>query len=156
MPCVCVCEEDAIIIIVLGERTREICLISSFSLFLDCLWSLDARAHVYDKQDSMYVSKMCVCGEKKKKPRRNFLYHDRMSMVEGKMDCVCVRKRKIISIWRKQVLEWNDDNWWEIDWEQRGFQPSSQHYFTKGIREWHFFLINQLIKQFDLYLWSSS
>jgi len=55
------CEDDAIIIILLAERTRELSLISS-RLSLDCLWSLDARAHVYNKQDSMYV-----CGE-----RRNF------------------------------------------------------------------------------------
>jgi hypothetical protein len=91
MPCVYVCEEDAIIIIVLAERTREISLISSFSVFLDCLWSFGARAHGYNKQDSMYVSKMCVCGKRKKKKEKklsSFLYRDRMSMLEAKMDCV--------------------------------------------------------------------
>jgi hypothetical protein len=92
----CVCEEDAIIIIVLADRTRKISLISSFSVSLDCLWSLDARAHVYNKQDSMYVSKMCVCGEKKKREKKLslFLYRDRMSMLEAKMDCMCVCEKE--------------------------------------------------------------
>ncbi len=43
------------------ENKRTLSLISS-RLPLDCLWSLDARAHVYNKQDPIYV-----CGE-----RRNF------------------------------------------------------------------------------------
>ena len=83
----CVCEEDAIIIIVLAERIREISLISFCALFfsLDCLWALDARAHVYNKQDPMYVSKMCVCvclcAQRKKRMELSlFLYRDRMSI----------------------------------------------------------------------------
>ncbi len=80
----CVCEEDAIIVLLLlVERTREISPISSF--LLDCLWSFDARAHVYHQQESMYVSKMCVCVHVKKQ-RRNILYRDRMSMFDGQMD----------------------------------------------------------------------
>ena len=52
----CACEEDAIIIIVLAERTREISLISSrlvslrvsrFHLYISIVY----RMHLYNKQD---------------------------------------------------------------------------------------------------------
>jgi hypothetical protein len=44
----CICKEDAIIIIVFVEKTREISFSLSFPLSFDCLWALDARAHVYN------------------------------------------------------------------------------------------------------------
>ena len=101
-----VCEEDAIIITVLVERTREIFLISSyvlsvFFLYLSIVYGLwDARAHVYNKQGFMYVSKIYVCAEEKR--MRTFLFF--LFFFSIVIECrrwrqngLCVRKRKNIS-----------------------------------------------------------
>jgi hypothetical protein len=87
----------------LREQGKSLSFPFFFYLSLDCLWSWAARAHVYNKQDSMYVSKMCVWREREKKKKRNFLsvfflYRDRMLMMEGKMDCVCERKKIYLSV----------------------------------------------------------
>jgi hypothetical protein len=71
-----------------------------FYLSLDWLWSLGARAYVYNKQGSMYVSKMCACGEREEEKRKGtfsffFRCRDRMSMVKAKMDCAWERKKYI-------------------------------------------------------------
>jgi hypothetical protein len=78
-----------------GEQEKSLSFPLSFSHFLsrDCLWFLDARAHVYNKQDSIYVSMICVWGEKKRKGTFSFSLSWLNVGVESK-NGFCVRKRK--------------------------------------------------------------
>jgi len=59
----CVCEEDAIIIIVLVERTREISLISSFFFFIFRLFMgfrMHERMYTINKVPCMFPRCMCA------------------------------------------------------------------------------------------------